>query len=50
VADGDGVRLRAEILSPDGREVQGGEDDDPEALARRLLASASPALRAMFAP
>jgi len=42
-------RLRAEILSPDGREVQAGEDEDPAELARRLLAQASPALRAMFA-
>ena len=41
--------LRAEILSPDGDEVQAGEDDDPAELARRLLAQASPALRAMFA-
>ena len=43
------ARLRAEILSPEGDEVQAGEDDDPAELARRLLAQASPALRAMFA-
>ena len=51
-ADGrDGaVRLRAELLSPDGSEVQSGEDCDPAELARRLLGQASPALRAMFAP
>jgi hydroxymethylbilane synthase len=40
-------RLRAEILSPDGREVQSGEGE-PVALARALLARASPALRARF--
>jgi hydroxymethylbilane synthase len=44
----DGV-VRAEILSADGREVQRGEGE-PAALARRLLAEASPALRAMFHP
>jgi hydroxymethylbilane synthase len=50
------VRLRAEILSPDGREVQSGEilytvakEDRPAALAAELLARASPALRALFA-
>ena len=42
--------LAAEILSPDGAEVRRGEDEDPAELARRLLAEASPALRAMFAP
>jgi hydroxymethylbilane synthase len=41
--------LRAEILSPDGREVQAGESEDPAGLARTLLEAASPALRAMFA-
>ena len=46
---GQGIRLRAEILSPDGAEVQGGEGEDPGALARTLLASASPGLRSMFA-
>jgi hydroxymethylbilane synthase len=45
----EGGRLRAEILSADGREVHAG-DGAPEALARSLLAQASPALRAMFAP
>jgi hydroxymethylbilane synthase len=39
--------VRAEILSADGREVRAGEGR-PEALAQRLLAEASPALRAMF--
>lgn len=37
----------AEILSADGSEVQSGEGE-PADLARRLLASASPGLRAMF--
>lgn len=41
--------LRAELLSADGREVQAGEGADPAELAARLLAQASPALRAMFA-
>jgi hydroxymethylbilane synthase len=41
--------VRAELLSPDGREVRAGEGA-PEALAQRLLAEASPALRAMFHP
>jgi hydroxymethylbilane synthase len=44
-----GGRLSAEILGGDGREVHAGEGA-PEELARRLLAQASPALRAMFAP
>jgi hydroxymethylbilane synthase len=39
--------VRAEILSPDGREVHRGEGA-PEELAQRLLGAASPALRAMF--
>ena len=42
-----GALVRAEILSPDGSEVQSGEGE-PADLARRLLASASPGLRAMF--
>jgi hydroxymethylbilane synthase len=42
-------RLRAEILSADGGEVHAG-DGEPAELAHRLLARASPALRAMFAP
>jgi len=45
----EGGRLKAEILSADGREVHAGEGE-PEALARRLLEQASPALRALFAP
>jgi hydroxymethylbilane synthase len=46
LADGSG--LRAEILSADGREIHAGAGE-PAALARRLLAEASPQLRAMFA-
>ena len=53
---GDRIRLRAEILASDGSEVRSGEtefaigDEAPaEALARELLAVASPQLRAMFA-
>jgi hydroxymethylbilane synthase len=42
-----GALVRAEILSADGSEVQAGEGE-PADLARRLLAAASPALRAMF--
>ena len=55
VEDGE-VRLRGEILSPDGFEVQACDSrfapDDlaaPAELARRLLDRASPALRALFA-
>ena len=44
----DGI-VKAEILSADGSEIQAGEGE-PAELARRLLAQASPALRAMFAP
>jgi hydroxymethylbilane synthase len=44
----DGPRLRAEILGADGREVRAGEGE-PAELAARLLAEASPKLRAMFA-
>ena len=54
--DGDSVLLKAEILSPDGREVVAGEilcaagdRAGASALARDLLAQASPALRARFA-
>jgi hydroxymethylbilane synthase len=48
-AQATGNVVRAEILSADGREVQAGEGE-PAALARALLAKASPALRGMFAP
>lgn len=48
-AQASGGRIKAEILSADGREVHEGEDDDPAALAARLLEQASPALRATFA-
>jgi hydroxymethylbilane synthase len=46
------IRLKAELLAPDGSEVQAGETrpgEGPEDLARALLERASPALRAMFA-
>jgi hydroxymethylbilane synthase len=50
------ILLRAEILTPDGREVERGEaafapDDEeaPGALAREMLGRASPRLRALFA-
>jgi hydroxymethylbilane synthase len=43
----DGGVVKAEILSADGREIRSGEGE-AAALARRLLAEASPALRAMF--
>ena len=49
------IHLRAEILTPDGREVRRAEArfvaedrDAPLALARTLLDKASPALRALF--
>ncbi|MGQ0559750.1 MAG: hydroxymethylbilane synthase [Sphingosinicella sp.] len=48
VPDGPGIAIRAEILLPDGTEVRAGEDGDPQRLAGRLLAEASPELRAMF--
>jgi hydroxymethylbilane synthase len=55
-AEGGDLRLRAEILSPDGREVQScdtsfpaGDERVPADLARQLLGRASPALRAFFA-
>lgn len=54
--EGEFIRLRAEILTNDGRERVGdearfpaGDMDAPLALARRLLDQASPALRALFA-
>lgn len=43
----EGEMVRAEILSADGCEIQAGEGP-PAELASRLLAAASPALRAMF--
>lgn len=50
------VRLRAEILSPDGSEVQAGDiayaatkEDRPAELAAELLGRASPGLRSLFA-
>jgi len=50
------VWLRAEILSPDGREAQScdtrfplGDEGAPADLARQMLGRASPALRALFA-
>lgn len=54
--EGELVRLRAEILTNDGSEVERdeqlfapGDDDAPAELAARLLARASPALQALFA-
>ena len=54
--DGGQVRLQAEILTADGREVERidstvplGDLETPRALARELLGRASPALRALFA-
>ena len=51
------IHLRAEIISPDGREKVGdslrisrGDAAAAEAMGRRLLAQASPALRALFEP
>ena len=44
----EGGKLRAEIMLPDGREVQSGDGKDAEELAARILEAASPALRAMF--
>ncbi len=53
VIENDKVRLDAEILSADGREVRAGsirleEGATPADLAAELLGQASPALRAMF--
>lgn len=55
VEAGDTLHLRAEILAEDGSECQSGEGmigtdmiADATALARRLLESASPAVRALF--
>lgn len=47
VRDGS-VWLSGQILSEDGSESISGESDDPVALARQLLAQASPALKALF--
>lgn len=52
--DGEAIRLRAQILTPNGTEQVSGEDriDAPEeasVLAEELLERASPALRAVFA-
>jgi hydroxymethylbilane synthase len=54
--DGDEIHLRAEILSANGSQAQRGEarfaaadEEAPLDLARRLLAGAAPALRALFA-
>ncbi len=57
VIEGSHIRLRAEILSPDGAErhheertLERGDMAAAEALGRALLAQASPALRALFEP
>lgn len=54
---GDEIRLRAEIYSQDGREVErgerrfaGGDEGVPLELARELLGRAAPGLRALFGP
>jgi hydroxymethylbilane synthase len=54
--EGGEIRLKAEILSPEGREVRAGEirfgaeDEEPPAeLAAQLLEAASPLLRSRFA-
>jgi hydroxymethylbilane synthase len=55
VREGDAIRLRAELLTGDGAEVESAEasfdrddDDAPAELAAALLDRASPALRALF--
>ncbi|MBX3560825.1 MAG: hydroxymethylbilane synthase [Sphingomonas sp.] len=48
VLDGGAIRIEAEILSADGSEVRAGAGGEPAELAARLLAQASPTLRAMF--
>ena len=55
VVDGDGLYLRAEIISPDGQETVAqetwlarGDDVVAQAVGRALLDQASPALRALF--
>ena len=54
--DGGEIHLRAEIISPDGSEIvrceerfAANDSEAPLALARALLARASPSLRALFA-
>jgi len=55
--DGDRIRLRAEILTADGRETESGErrfaagdDDAPLELAATLLERSGPRLRMLFGP
>ncbi len=48
--EGGAVLLAGQILSEDGSESHIGASDDPAALAEDLLAKASPALAALFAP
>ena len=55
VVDGEGLYLRAEIISPDGQETVAqetwlarGDDVVAQAVGRALLEQASPALRALF--
>ena len=42
------VRLTGQILSDDGDESYSGQGHDPAALAKQLLAQASPKLKALF--
>jgi hydroxymethylbilane synthase len=46
--EGARIIVRGQILSMDGQESHIGESDDPAALARQLLALASPAVAALF--
>jgi hydroxymethylbilane synthase len=48
IVDSGKVRLKGQILSEDGSESHYGEGDDPVALARQLMAKASPQLAALF--
>ncbi len=53
VMAGSSIQVRAELISPDGRECVRGEEwianpSDAEGLAHELLGNASPALRALF--
>jgi hydroxymethylbilane synthase len=57
VLDGDQIRLRAEILTEDGRESERGErrfasgdEAAPLEMAREMLSRAPPRLRALFGP